>query len=125
MNSNQLVDFDYSPDHFNYTKYFTFQIHNSVYDDSGRCKLTVEQRKFFSFVCKVCGSLVEVNDFRKILMERTESWIRQRVNFNVDKIFKETEKRRNRFEFEMNRRALELLWSDDKNLLKISTLILF
>ena len=122
MNSNQLVVFDYSPDHFNYTKYFTcgksqrtFQIHNSVYDDSGRCKLTVEQRTFFSFVCKVSGSLVEVNDFRKILMERTESWIRQKVNFNVDNIFKETEKRRNRFEFEMNRRALELLWSDDKN----------
>ena len=74
MNSNQLVDFDFSASHFNCIKFCTcrksrrsFQIHNSVYDDNGRCKLTIEQKKFFTFICKVCGLLVEINDFEKIL----------------------------------------------------------
>ena len=119
---NWSVNFDYSANHFNYTKYCTcgkphrtFQIHNSVYDYNGRCKLTVERRKFFSFVCKVCGSPFEINDFERILMERGESVIRQRVNAEAEYFFKETERMRNQFEFETNKLALELFWSGNKN----------
>ena len=43
----------------------TFQIPLSIYCWCGHCRLTAEERKKFSFTCRVCGQLNEL-DFEKI-----------------------------------------------------------
>ena len=59
--------------YFNFTQYCsvcaveskTFQIRLCIYCWCGRCKLTAEERKKFSFTCRICGQLNEL-DFEKI-----------------------------------------------------------
>ena len=59
MTSNQLVDFDFSFDNFNYTKFClacqnrkTFKVSLTFFRLDGRCKLTSEQEKMCNFLCR-------------------------------------------------------------------------
>ena len=87
MTSNQLADFDFTASYFNFTKICsaccggqkTFKIPLSTYDDDGQCKLTIEQKKDFSFVCRLCGHLNEL-DFIKICNDQTAKVLKRKVD---------------------------------------------
>ena len=68
MDSNQLLDFDYSCDYFNFTKYCpacmnrrTIRISMRIYDEFDRCKLTDKQLRAPSFSCSLCDEFNEIN----------------------------------------------------------------
>ena len=110
MASNQLVDFDFTADYFNFTKicflcrkdHKTFKIPLAAYDYDGQCKLTVEEKKRFSFVCRSCRWINEL-DFIKICNEQTAKVLNRRVDF----VMQEVEKRRKEHEFYLKKNELQ------------------
>ena len=74
------VNFDY----FTFTKICstcsktqkTFKVPLSVYDADGQCRLTIEQKKAFSFVCGVFGWLQGL-DLSTICDEQTVRWLKK------------------------------------------------
>ena len=82
--ANQLVNFDY----FTFTKICftcrrvqkTKKFPIAAYDADIQCRLTIEQKKAFSFACSVCGWLQEL-DLRAIWGEENVRWLKRRVNF--------------------------------------------
>ena len=78
--ANQLVNFDY----FTFTNICsTFKVPLTVYDADSQCRLTIGQKKAFSFACGVCGWLQEL-DLGAICDEQTVRWLKKRVNFLSD-----------------------------------------
>ena len=67
MASNELVDFDYSYDYFNHTKFCplcqnrkTLKVPLAFFHLDCRCKLTEEEKKPCNFSCTRCRWLNEV-----------------------------------------------------------------
>ena len=75
MESNQLLDFDYSCDYFLCTKFFpagstrkTMRLPRHIWNNDGSCKLDNEERKAPSFNCSSCGEFV-LGDIKKELQK--------------------------------------------------------
>ena len=101
--SNQLSDFDFTSRYLNCSECCSdskkFKIPLSAYGNDGRCKLTAEQKKSFSFVCRSCGYLNELNFMRacteysemvvaKIIEHAENNFLAQtKKNFQIEKEF--------------------------------------
>ena len=68
-----------------------FKIPLSAYDNDGRCKLTAEQKKSFSFVSPLCGYLNELN-FMRACTEYSEIVVTKKIEHAVNDFLTQTKK---------------------------------
>ena len=114
MASSQLVDFDFSFDNFNHTKFCpacqnrtTFKVPLAFFHLNGLCKLTSEQEKMCHFSCTCCGWLTEVH-IKKLYAERCEMKLKRETLFVTKRILQAPETVRNRNEFKMIRNNVQM-----------------
>ena len=103
MDSNKFLDFDYSCDYFNFTKYCpacmnrrTIKIPMRIYGEFDRCKRTEEQLTAPSFSCSLCDEFNEIN-IKEVLadivlnrIERRTLLVTRNVLHDLDKSIKRT-----------------------------------
>ena len=107
MASNELVDFDYSCDYFNHTKFCplcqsrkTFKVSLAFFHLESQCKLNEEEKKAFNFLCTRCGWLNEV-DVEKLYAQRCEIKVRRKTLFVTKRILQELERARDQNDFKI------------------------
>ena len=106
MDSNQLLDFDYSCDYFHFTKYCpacmnrrTIRIPMRIYDEFDRCKLTDEQLRAPSFSCSLCDEFNEIN-IKEVLADIVVNRIDRRTLFVTGNVLRDLDKSMRRTNFD-------------------------
>ena len=107
MASNELVDFDYSYDYFNHTKFCplcqnrkTLKVPLAFFHLDCRCKLTEEEKKPCNFSCTRCRWLNEVG-VEKLYAQRCEIKQRRKTLFVTKIILQEFERARDQNDFKI------------------------